>query len=107
MNEPEAAVWMSRLVEHSRSEGALPDPSLIWWKARLLEKQAAHARVTRPVAIAQWLSLVVAVLTTIVLCAMNWPGIQGVLGPASATVWVAAAGGVIVMGLALRFVFGE
>jgi hypothetical protein len=95
------------LVDLSANDGALPDPALIWWKARLLERQAVQARVARPIAIAQWLSLVVAVLTTIVLCAMNWPGIQGVLGPASATVWVAAAGGVIVMGLALRFVFGE
>ena len=107
MNEPEAAVWMSRLVEHSRSEGALPDPSLIWWKARLLEKQAAHARVTRPIAIAQWLSLVVAVVTMIVLCAVNWPGITGVLGPFGYAVWVAVAGAVILMGLALRFVLVE
>ncbi|MGA3043064.1 MAG: hypothetical protein ABSF54_19990 [Bryobacteraceae bacterium] len=107
MNEPETAAWMGRLVDLSANDGALPDPALIWWKARLLERQAVQARVARPIAIAQWLSLVVAVLTTIVLCAMNWPGIQGVLGPASATVWVAAAGGVIVMGLALRFVFGE
>lgn len=107
MNEPEAAVWMSRLVEHSRSEGALPDPALIWWKARLLEKQAAHARVTRPVAIAQWLSLVVTVVTMIVLCAVNWPGIKGVLEPFGPTLWVAVAGAVILMGLALRFVLVE
>ena len=94
-------------MEHSRSEGALPDPALIWWKARLLEKQAAHARVTRPVAIAQWLSLVVTVVTMIVLCAVNWPGIKGVLEPFGPTLWVAVAGAVILMGLALRFVLVE
>ncbi|MGA3078743.1 MAG: hypothetical protein ABSG56_34315 [Bryobacteraceae bacterium] len=107
MNEPEAAVWMSRLVELSSSEGALPDPALIWWRARLLERQDAQARVARPIAIAQWLSLVVAVVTTIVLCAVNWPGIKGMLEPAGFALWVAAAGGVVLMGLALRFVFGE
>jgi amino acid transporter len=107
VNEPEAAVWMGRLVELSRSEGALPDPALIWWKARLLERQAAQARAALPIAIAQWLSLVVAVVTMIVLCAVNWPGIKGMLEPAGFTLWVAVAGGVILMGLALRFVFGE
>lgn len=107
MNEPEVAVWMGRLVELSRNEGALPDPALIWWKARLLEKQAAQARVLRPMAIAQWLSLVVAVVTMIVLCAVNWPGIKDILEPFGFTLWVAAAAGVILMGLALRFVFGE
>jgi hypothetical protein len=106
MNEPETAAWMSRLVS-SGDAGALPDPAVIWWKARLLERQAAQARVARPIAIAQWLSLVVAVVTTIVLCALNWPGITDVLGPGGATLWVAAAGGVILMGLALRFVYGE
>jgi hypothetical protein len=98
---------MGRLVELSRNEGALPDPALIWWRARLLEKQAAQARVVRPTAIAQWLSVVVAVVTTIVLCAVEWPGIKGVLEPVGFTLWLAAAGGVILMGLALRVVFSE
>jgi amino acid transporter len=107
VNEPETAVWMGRLAELSRSDGALPDPALIWWKARLLERQAVQARVARPIAIAQWASLVVAVVTAIVLCAVNWTGIQGMLAPAGAAVWVAAGACVVVMGLALRFVFGE
>jgi hypothetical protein len=98
---------MGRLVELSRNEGALPDPALIWWRARLLVKQAAQARVVRPTAIAQWLSVVVAVVTTIVLCAVEWPGIKGVLEPVGFTLWLAAAGGVILMGLALRVVFSE
>ena len=107
MNEPEAAAWMSRLVELSRSAGTLPDPALIWWRAQLLEKQDAQARVARPIAIAQWLSLVVAVVTTIVLCAVNWSGIPGGLEPAGCALWAVAGGGVMAMGLALRFVFGE
>jgi hypothetical protein len=56
---------------------------------------------------AQRLSLVVAVVTMTVLCAVNWPSIKGMLEPIGATLWVAAAGGVILMRLALRFVFGE
>lgn len=107
MNEAEAAVWMKRLVGLSQCEGALPDPALIWWRARLLERQEAQARVARPIAIAQWLSLVVAVATTIVLCAVNWSGIQGVLEPAGFALWAVAGGVVMVMGLALRFVLSE
>jgi hypothetical protein len=107
VKEPETAVWMGRLVELSPNDGVLPDPALIWWKARLLERQAAQARVARPIEVAQWLSLVVAVVTTIVLCAMNWPGMQWMLEPFGFTLWVAAAGGVILMGLAARFVFGD
>ena len=107
MNEPEAAVWMGRLVELSRGDGALPDPALIWWKARLLERQAAQARVMRPIAIAQWVSLVVAVIATIVLCAADWPGIKSVLEPVGFALWVAGIGSVVLMGVALRFVFGE
>ena len=107
MNEPEAAIWMGRLVELSRADGELPDPALIWWKARLLERQAEQARVRRPIAVAQWASLVVAVITAIVLCAVNWPGITGLLGPFAFALCAAAAGGVILMGLVLRFVSGE
>src|ERR1019366_2329515 len=98
---------MGRLVELSRSEGALPDPALIWWKARLLERQAGQARAGRPIAISQWLSPVGAGVPVIVLFAGNGPGIKGMLEPAGFTLWVAVAGGVILMGLALRFVFGE
>lgn len=106
MNEHEAAVWMSRLVEHTSGEGALPDPALIWWKAQLLEKRAANARVTRPVAIAQWVSLVVTVVTTIGLCAANWAGIKGVLEPFGPALWVAFGGAVILMLVALPLVSG-
>jgi hypothetical protein len=49
----------------------------------------------------------VAVVTTIVLCAVEWPGIQGVLDPIGFTLWAAVAGGVILTGLALRVVFSE
>jgi hypothetical protein len=98
---------MGRLVELSRSEGALPDAAVIWWKARLLEKQAAQARVVRPMLIAQWVSLVVAVVTIVVLCAGSWPGISGLLAPAGIALWVAAGACAVVMGLAVRFVFSD
>jgi hypothetical protein len=107
VNEPETVVWMGRLVELSRSDGALPDPALIWWKARLLDRQAAQARVTRPMAVAQWLSLVLTVVTMVVLCALNWSGIQGLFAPFGFAMWLIGACGLILMGFSLRFVLGD
>lgn len=107
MNEPEATVWMNRLVEVSRADGGLPDPALIWWKARLLDRQTAQARAALPVAIAQWASLAVAAVTITVLFILNWAGIRGMLEPAGFAVGVAGAACVVVMGLALRLVFSE
>ncbi|MGD0363845.1 MAG: hypothetical protein ABSC93_23425 [Bryobacteraceae bacterium] len=107
MNEPEAAVWMSRLADPTRGGDALPDPAAIWWKARLLERQAAQARALRPTAIAQWASLAAAVIGMIALCTANWPGIRGMLEPFGMAPWMALAGGAILMGVALRVVFGE
>ena len=83
MMEPEAALWMRRFAELSRHEAALPDPALIWWQARLLEKQDARTRAARPIAIAQWVSLLVAVVSVIVLCAIYSPAIQGMLSAAA------------------------
>jgi len=103
VNEPEAAVWMSRLVKLSSSQGELPDPALIWWKARLLDRQAARARVARPIAIAQSLSLVAAVLTIVVLFAMNWPEIQESLSPFRVMLGAACACCALLTALAWRF----
>ncbi len=78
MNEKEASMWMSRLVE-APADGQLPDPALIWWKARLLDRQTAQARALRPVLVAQWFSLVVPPAAAIILCAVDWPGIRALL----------------------------
>ena len=107
MNESETAVWMRRLASLSRTENALPDPVLIWWQARLLEREEARARATRPLTIVQWASALVAAIL-IVLCVFHWPGIRDMLAPFAAfTPWVAAASGVILMGLAVRLGFSE
>ncbi|MGA2589330.1 MAG: hypothetical protein ABSH32_05410 [Bryobacteraceae bacterium] len=112
MKEPEAAMWMRRFAELSRNESArneaaLPDPALIWWQARLLERQDVQARAARPIAIAQWVSLVVAVVSVIALCAVYSQGIRGMLAPLGVALWMVGGGGAILMGLALRVVFGQ
>ena len=107
MNEPDTAVWMCRLAALSRNGDALPDPAIIWWQAQLLEKQAARARAVRPMAVAQWVSLVVAVVAAIVLCAMNWAGMQALLGPVAAAVGLFVCAAAVLIGLTIRFAFGE
>ena len=112
MMEAEVRVWMRRLAELSRNEAArnqaaLPDPALIWWQARLREKQDAQARAARPVAIAQWVSLVVAVVSVIVLCTIYSAGIQGMLEPAGLVVWIGGAGCCVLAVVALRTLFAE
>ncbi len=107
MNERDTEVWMRRLEEPSPGKNALPDPALIWWKAQLIERQAAQARVRRPIEFAQWVSLAVAVVATVVLGALNWSAVKGMLEPFGVTLWIPAAAVLILMGLGLRIVFAE
>lgn len=108
MNESDTAIWMRRLAALSRNPDALPDPALIWWQARLRERQEARTRAARPLAIAQWASAVVAVAAVAALCMLYWPGMRDMLQPfATFTPWVAAGSAIILMGLAARLVFGD
>lgn len=73
----------------------------------MLDKQAVQARIRRPMEIAQWVSLVAAVATMLVLGALNWSGMKGMLEPAGAAPLLAAGGAVILAAVALRFVLAE
>jgi hypothetical protein len=108
VNESDTAIWMRRLAARSRNGDALPDPALIWWQARLRERQEARTRAARPLAIAQWTSAVVAIAVVAALCVVYWPGMRDMLQPlATLTAWVAAGSAIILMGLAARLVFGD
>ena len=107
MMEGETAVWMRRLAELSRNEDALPDPAVIWWRARLLDRREAQARATRPIAIAQWVSLVVAVVGVIVLCAVYSAGIEGMIAPVGLAVWVGLGACFVLTVAALRHLFAH
>lgn len=107
MNEQDAATWMRRMAVLAHDENELPDPRVIWWQAQLLQRQDARERAARPTVIAQWVSLVVAVATVIVLGAANWAGIRSMLAPAGFALWLAAAGAAVLLGIALRVVLSE
>ena len=48
-----AAPWMSRFARISDREHILPDPSIVWLKAQLMQGVADVARISRPITIAQ------------------------------------------------------
>ena len=105
MSEQEMAESLRKLAELSRDDTNLPDPALIWWKAQLDAQHVAEARATRPLVVVEWASLAASV-AAVVLIVCNWQGIPDLLQTSAAVApWV--SGGVIFMGLALRFVFGE
>jgi hypothetical protein len=107
MSEPDISVWMRHLAALSGAKSDLPDPAIIWWKAQLQERANARARAARPIAFAQWISLVVGLAAAVVLCAVNWKGMQGLLEPAGAALGIAAIGCLLLGACAMRFVFGE
>jgi hypothetical protein len=47
------APWMGRFAKMSDREHILPDPSVVWLKAKLLQGSVEAARVSRPLDIAQ------------------------------------------------------
>ena len=51
----------------------LPDPDLIWWKARLLARRDAVERATRPIAIVQKGAAVTAAAVAAVALGWAWP----------------------------------
>ncbi len=54
-----AAGWMATLAGDARNDPALPDPGLIWLRARLEEIQQADERAQRPLDIVNIAALVV------------------------------------------------
>jgi epoxyqueuosine reductase QueG len=53
------APWMERFAKMSDREHILPDPSVVWLKAKLLQNTAEANRVSRPLDVAQFLAYLV------------------------------------------------
>ena len=67
-----AAGWMVTLAGDTRNDPALPDPGLIWLRARIEEIQKANERAQRPLEIAHVAALVAGVVGAVGLLA--WEG---------------------------------
>ena len=72
----QAVSWMKRLAETSRRERPLPDPDLLWLKAKLFGEQAAADRATRPLVLTEGLAQGAVAVFAALWLAWNWPKIQ-------------------------------
>ncbi|MCY4588249.1 MAG: hypothetical protein OXB98_19640 [Bryobacterales bacterium] len=75
--------WMQTLAAESPKKGSLPDPHLLWLKARLEERAELNERALRPIAIAEKIAVAIFALL----------GSAGMLAVAQhAETWFAQAG---------------
>jgi hypothetical protein len=70
------APWMTRFARISDREHILPDPQIVWLKARLLQGSADVARVSRPMNVLQFLSYLVVAGGWAALLTWKWDAVQ-------------------------------
>jgi hypothetical protein len=76
----EIASWMTRFgadAEDAAASHALPDPSRIWWRARLLQRWEAETRATAPLDIMQRVEVIGGLVAAVVLLITMWPEMRG------------------------------
>lgn len=73
------APWMDGFARISDREHILPDPSLVWLKAQLLQGSAGAARVTRPLNIAQIAAYVIVAAGWAALLNSRWSNIESLV----------------------------
>lgn len=70
------APWMSRFSQIDVREHRLPDPSVVWLKAKLLQGTAAASRAARPLDIAQFIAYAVVAAGWAALLTSRWPAVK-------------------------------
>ena len=82
-----ASRWMQALAQFPESDAALPEPGVVWWRAQLIEKQAAAERSQKPL---EWVENFTAAVIAIAVAggfAWGWSQIQGRLPALLETMW--------------------
>ncbi len=64
-------------TEHLAASRDMPDPSRIWWRARLLQRWEAETRATAPLDIMQRVEVIGGLVAAIVLLITMWPEMRG------------------------------
>ena len=70
------APWMDRFAHISDREHILPDPSVVWLKAKLLQTTEDAGRISRPLDLAQMLAYIVVAGGWAGLLTWRWPQIE-------------------------------
>ncbi len=85
----------------------LPPPGMLWWRAQVRRRNAALQSVTRPVAVAETIAVLVLLLALVVLAAWQhdqvFASLISVWGPLSS---MAQAPGLLMAGLGTLALFG-
>ena len=79
------APWMSSFAGMRDREHVLPDPAIVWLKAKLLQGSADAARASRPMTIAQIVSYLVVAGGWAAVMTWKWDAIQAWLHSLSPT----------------------
>lgn len=79
-------------TEHEAAGRDMPDPSRIWWRARLLQRWEAETRATAPLDIMQRVEVIGGLVAAIVLLITMWPEMRGGLFGGAASHVTATAG---------------
>lgn len=98
------APWMDRFAHISDREHILPDPSVVWLKAKLLQSTADVGRVSRPLDVVQMLAYLVVAGGWAGLLMWHWPAIQKWMSGLSPEEVVRAATTLSMSSIALLFV---
>jgi hypothetical protein len=75
-----AAPWMTSFSRMSDREHRLPDPSIVWLKAQLMQGVADVARISRPITIAQLMAYFAVAGGWAALLTWKWHAVQAWLG---------------------------
>ena len=70
------APWMDRFARISDREHILPDPSVVWLKARLLQVSADASRISRPIDAAQLIAYTIVAAGWAGLVTWRWADIE-------------------------------
>lgn len=102
------APWMDRFARISDREHILPDPSVVWLKAKLLQQSSEVGRAARPLDVAQMLAYLVVAGGWAGLLMWRWPMIERWLrGFTPSGIMSTATSGQSLMFIALVFVLAS
>jgi hypothetical protein len=79
--------WMQAMAESVESVSALPDASVMWWRAQLSEREAKLERTQKAL---EWLQIISSVLVSaglLVWAVWNWRAVAGAMAWLSSDVW--------------------
>ena len=107
MSEPyeqEVGAWMQQFAAIDDRDHVLPDPSVIWLKARVLQSAKAVERASRPITIAQITAYAVIAACWTALLTWKWAALQAWLNAFRPThVMLGAAGAQQAASLSMSF----